>query len=144
MSHQDAGHYAKKHPQDRKPKPEIAQAVKQKASNGEISCAAAHRIAEDTKTPPLEIGFTMDCLEIRLTNCQLGLFGYRPQKSVVKPAENVSDALGAAIRRSLVKGRLSCKTAWEIAQRQGLSKMEISSACETLKIKISPCQLGAF
>ena len=144
MTHQDAGHYAKKHPPDREPKPEIAQAVKQKASNGEISCAAAHRIAEDSNVPPLGIGFTVDCLEIRLISCQLGLIGYRPQKSVVKPAENVSDALRDEIRRCLGNGRLSCKSAWEIAQRLGLRKMDVSSACETLNIKISPCQLGSF
>lgn len=144
MTHEDAGHYKKKHPSDREPKPEVVQAVKRKASNEEISCAAAHRIAEDTKTPPLEVGVAVDCLEIRLTKCQLGLYGYRPHKRIVKPAETVSNDLRDAIRESLVNGRLSCKAAWEIARDHGLSKMEVSSACEALKTKIFSCQLGAF
>jgi hypothetical protein len=144
MTHEDAGHYKRKHPPDREPKPELVQAVKQKASKGEISCAAAHRIAEDTKTPPLEVGFTVDYLELRLTKCQLGLYGYRPHKRVVEPAETVSDDLRNAIRESLVNGRLSCRAAWEIARNRGLSKMEISSACEAIKTKIFSCQLGAF
>jgi len=144
MTHEDAGHYKKKHPSDRESKPEVADAVKRKGLNGEISCAAAHRIAEDTKTPPLEVGFTIDCLEIRLTKCQLGLYGYRPQKRVVKPAETVSDILRDAIRDALVAGRLSCKSAWEIAQKHGISKMDVSAACEAVGIKISSCQLGAF
>jgi hypothetical protein len=144
MTHEDAGHYKRKHPSDREPKPEILAAVKRKASKGEISCAAAHKIAEDTKTPPLEVGFAVDFLEIRLTRCQLGLYGYRPQKRVVKPAAAVSDALQDAIQNSLVDGRLSCEAAWKIARKQGLRKMDVSSACEALRIKISSCQLGAF
>ena len=43
-----------------------------------------------------------------------------------------------------VKERLSCLSAWEIAEETGSTRMAISSACEKLKIKIKPCQLGAF
>ena len=39
---------------------------------------------------------------------------------------------------------LAEKKAWEIAKRFEISKMKVSSVCEQLKIKIKPCQLGAF
>ncbi len=144
MAHEDKGHYAKKHSPDRKVDSNIADAVEKQASGKEIFCAAAHKISDSFHVPPEEVGFTADFLECRIVNCQLGLFGYRPIKKVVKPAENVPDDLSAAIKEHLENGRLSCKSAWEIARSINTSKMAVSSACESLKVKISPCQLGAF
>lgn len=144
MTHENAGHYAKKHPADRKVKTEIVQAVRQKASDGEISCSAAHKIATDSDVPAKEVGFVIDYFEIRIVKCQLGLYGYRPEKKVVKPAKAVSKALEVAIKGSLIEERLSCIAAWDIAERFGIARMDVSSACETLKIKIFNCQLGAF
>jgi len=39
---------------------------------------------------------------------------------------------------------LSCAVSWEIADALQLTRMAVSEACEALKIKIKPCQLGAF
>ena len=144
MTHENAGHYAKKHPADRKVKKEIVGAIKQKALDGEISCPAAHKIATSLDVPAEEVGFVIDYFEIRIVKCQLGLYGYRPEKKVVKPAKVVSEALEEAINESLIDGRLSCIAVWDIAQRLGIARMDVSSACEALKIKIFNCQLGAF
>ncbi len=144
MTHEDRGHYAKKHPADRKIKPEIAEAVKKRSSNETISCAEVFKIAGDLNVQPAEVGFTVDFLETRIVKCQLGLFGHAPEKSIVKPAKKVSSALEEAIRERLGDGRLSCKAAWEIAEKFGIPKMGVSSACETLGIKINSCQLGSF
>ena len=144
MTHEDAGHYAKKHTAERSVKPEITEAVKKKAKDGVISCAAAHTIAVDLGMPPGEVGVGIDLLELRIVKCQLGLYGYQPDKKAVKPAESVSDALEGAIRESLAEGRLTCTAAWEIAKRLGVARMDVSSACEAMKIKIVSCQLGAF
>ena len=144
MTHEDRGHYARKHQPGRKVKPEVAEAVKQHASKGVISCTAAFRITKDLQVPPAEVGFTLDALEIPIAKCQLGLYGYTPEKRVVKPAETVSQAVEEVIRNALVNERLPCAGAWEIAEMFGMGKMEVSSACEALGIKISSCQLGAF
>jgi hypothetical protein len=144
MTHEDSGHYAKKHPPDRKVRSEIANALKKRISDGEMSCAVAHEIAGDLRVSPAEVGFVLDSLEVRIVKCQLGLFGYRPEKKVVKPAETVPQALEEAIQKQLISDRLSCKAAWEIAERFKKGRMEVSSACEALKKKMSPCQLGAF
>jgi hypothetical protein len=56
----------------------------------------------------------------------------------------VSTKLEKAIRGALADGWLPCLTAWKIADGMGIARMEVSSACEALKIKIKPCQLGAF
>ena len=144
MTNEDKGHYAKKHPADSKVKQGIAQAVKQRASGREISCVSAHKIAADLGVQPDEVGLGIDLLEIRIVKCQLGLYGFRPEKRVVKPAEAVSVTLEETITRSLIEGRLSCTAAWDIAERLGMARMNVSSACEALEIKISSCQLGAF
>jgi hypothetical protein len=143
-TYEDEGHFAKKHQAGAKANPQIEAALKQKISNGELPCAVAFKIASDLDVQPGEVGQVADLLELRLTKCQLGLFGYRPAKRIVKSAEHVSEDLEKAIRERLENGRLPCVNAWNIAKALGLRKMEVSSACETLGIKVSSCQVGAF
>ena len=144
MAHKDKGSYAKKRSPELMLNPAIAEAVKQAAADDKISCAAAFNLAGKLKVTPGEVGVTIDLLEIPVFKCQLGLFGYGPPNKRVIAAETVSPALEAAIRSSLVKGKLPCASAWEIAVKFNIAKREITSACETLKIKISSCQLGTF
>ena len=136
--------FSKKHSAGLSPDPAIAGAILEKVKDGKISCAAAFAIAREVKGLPKEVGIAIDLMEFHITRCQLGLFGYTPEKKVITPLESVDPELTAAIEEKLADGRLSCKDAWEIASRMNLPKMTVSSACETLKIKVKPCQLGAF
>jgi hypothetical protein len=144
MTHEDKGHFSKKHSSDRKVKEPVHTKVKTKVADGAMACAVAFEVAESLGVPPEEVGFTLDVLEVKVVKCQLGLFGYAPVKRIVKQAERVSPDLEKAIRGALVNGRLPCASAWALAEKRRLKKMEISSACETLGIKIGPCQLGTF
>ena len=144
MTHEDRGHYSKKHTNDRKVDPGIAKAMEEKASENKITCAAAFKIVENFGTTASEVGFTADMLEIRIIRCQMGIFGYEPEKKAVKPMENVPDELEKAINGKLMDGKLYCASAWEVAKNLNIPKMRVSSACETLGIKIKQCQLGAF
>ncbi len=74
----------------------------------------------------------------------MGLFGYKPEKKVVKPAESVSEEMKKEIAAHLKEGKLTCADAWAIAKKLKVSKMDVSAACETMGIKITSCQLGAF
>lgn len=143
MTREESG-YGKKHRTNRRPDQKVLNAVRQGAAEGEISCAVAFDIMEKLKVAPAEVGFAIDIAELSIVKCQLGLFGYRPQKRVVRPAETISQDLETAIRAALFNGRLPCTEAWKIADRMELPKMAVSCACEVLKIKISSCQLGAF
>ena len=118
--------------------------VLEKAKSGELPCAVAFKLAEQLKKPPAEIGKAVDLLDLKLVKCQLGLFGYKPEKKIVNPQTPEDPALVDAIRESLVNGKLSCQDAWNIALKFNVSKMTVSAACESLKLKIAPCQLGAF
>ena len=144
MSHQDRGHYAGKHPPGRTTDQRIVDALNSAVSDNTIPCAVAFRVATELNASSEEVGFTIDSLEYTITKCQLGLFGYGEEKKKVKPADSVSPELEDTIRKALINDRLPCVVAWDIAERLGLGKMSISSASETLGIKISPCQLGAF
>ena len=144
MTHEDAGHYAAKHPPGTKLDSRIAEMVKQKISDGKITCTAAHKIAGELNVSPAEVGVVIDLLEKRISKCQLGLYGYGPQRKIVRPADSVSLQLKKAIEESLVNNLLSCFSSWEIAKRFAISKTDVCAACETFKIKISSCQLGAF
>ena len=144
MAHEDAGHYAAKHPPGTECDPQIWQAVKTHLKDGMISCAAVHKTARELNVPPAEIGKAIDLKEYRLCKCQLGLFGYGPEKKRVRPADTVPPELADAIRASLVNDRLPCASSWALAKAFKMRKMELSAACETLHIKIKPCQIGAF
>ena len=118
--------------------------IKKKAKHGEVACAVAFQIATDLKLSPAEIGKAIDLLEFRITKCQLGLFGYSPEKKKVKPRRAENSQMEEAIREALIDEMLTCNQAWRIASRFNVSKMTVSAACEALDIKIKPCQLGAF
>ncbi|MBW1789225.1 MAG: hypothetical protein JRK53_21850 [Deltaproteobacteria bacterium] len=144
MTHDMRGHYAEKHSGKQAVDPEVAAAIRRHAENGRMSCAQAHRLSKELKIEPGAIGFHLDMTETRLTQCQLGLFGYGPKKKIVQPADEVGEELEHAVKAALEGGKLSCKAAWAVADRLGLKKLDVSAACEKLGIKISPCQLGAF
>ncbi|MDY6973751.1 MAG: hypothetical protein SV775_15725 [Thermodesulfobacteriota bacterium] len=144
MAREDKGHYAMKHRAERKANEAIVGAVREKTSSGKISCAAAFGIAKNSGVPPEEVGFTIDHLEVTIVKCQLGLYGYSPKKCIIEPAETVTSEMEHAIRASMVNERIQCAAAWEVARKLNVGKIDVASACEALRIKISSCQLGAF
>ena len=144
MAHSDAGRYAAKHTPGRKPDETLADAVRSKETERELTCADAERISLEHGAAMAEVGRTLDLLEVRISRCQLGLFGYAADGKTVRPDNMVTPELEKTIRSRLSDGRLPCTAAWEIAAEENIPRMKISSACEALKIKIKPCQLGAF
>jgi hypothetical protein len=146
MTQKAGDSFAAKHGRDSKAG--IAAAVREKletaAPAGTLSCAAAFKLSADLGKPPAEVGKAADLLGIRLVKCQLGLFGYAPEKKIVRPAAAVDPAMEEAVRAALQEGRLSCRLAWELAERFRVPKMNVSAACEALGVKVKPCQLGAF
>ena len=144
MAHEDAGHYAAKHSPVTELNPRIAEAVKRNVENGRITCAAAHKIGKEMGVSPAEVGVTIDLLEVRISKCQMGLYGHHPRKRILEPAKEVTPQLEEALKGALVNNRISCLSCWKIAQNFGMSRKDVAAACETLQLKISPCQLGSF
>ena len=144
MPHEYAGHYSTKHPQGTPSDPAIAAALETVAPDGRLSCTAAHEVAEQLGVAPAEIGKTADLLELRVVECQMGLFGYAPEKRTVKPAQEIPAELRERIEKATVDGRITCAACWKIARDLGVEKMTVSCACEAMGLKVKNCQIGAF
>jgi hypothetical protein len=145
MSSQHSGNYRAKHPQETKVDPAIMDRVAASIVKGDISCKAAHAIAVELNVAPSQVGIAIDLQNSRIHACQLGLFGHgKGGKIVALTDTEIKAELAPAIRKELVDGRLPCAAAWRIADANGLTRLEVGRASESLGIKINHCQLGAF
>ena len=122
----------------------LAQLILQASSNGRLACANAHRLAKAQNCLPKEIGIQADLLELRVAQCQLGLFGYDQGKKNFNPDAGITPELKYRIFDAQSDGRIDCKTCWEIAKEFKISRLTMGSVCERLEIRIKSCQLGLF
>lgn len=136
--------FSNKHGADEKPDPRVKEKIIRHTVENELPCAVAFNIAKELNMLAIQVGKNADLLNYRLTKCQLGLFGYTPEKKIVKSQTTIDPEIKAAIQKALMEGRLPCEKAWSIASSFSVHKMMISAACEFMGIKINKCQLGAF
>jgi hypothetical protein len=144
MAHTDKGKYFKKHDQNIEIDEDLKNEIIEHAKNKSISCKKAEEIAAELGCSLEETGRTIDILNIKITKCQLGLFGYGETKKIVQPAKEVAPEVKEKITAALKDGNLPCAAAWEIASELNIPRMKICADCEALEIKVKPCQLGAF
>lgn len=147
MTHEDEGRYGLKHPPGTKPDEEIVKAIREKSQAGEFTCAMAEKISKEMKVTMAEVGRTSDLIEVKIKKCQLGLFGWGGKQGHGKAIEAVfpvPEEIKKVLEASAEKRAVTCATLWEIADRLGMERRAISSACEALGLKIRDCQLGTF
>jgi len=117
--------------------------------DGHLPCPFALAIAHELGLPPLEVGRTADAQKVRISRCQLGLFGYGPKaegkSKIVQAMLQVPDDLAARLRAALnPAGQLTCAAAFAVAQEAQRPRQEIANAAQALDIHIAACQLGCF
>lgn len=144
MTHHDEGNYQAKHGDQAPPARAVMDAVKAAAVDNRITCVAAFGIIEGLSATPADAGCAADLLGLKISKCQLGLFGYGKGVKLVKPEESVTADLEREIRSRLVDGRITCNDLWIIADGRNMPRLKAAGACEKLGIRISACQLGAF
>ena len=144
MSLKEGQTYSDKHGNNVKLDNDIASIIRSRAKNDELPCAVAFDIAADQGCDIEKIGQTADLLNFRLTKCQLGLFGYKPNKKIVKSEPLTDFQLEEALKKQSGSGAIACEEVWALADQFKVSKMTVSAGCEALGIKVKPCQLGAF
>jgi len=147
MTHEDAGKYALKYPPGKRPNEQIAKAIREKSSGGELACAMGEKISKALKVDMSEVGITADLLEMKIKKCQLGLFGWGKKPNHGKDihaADSVSVEMKRALEEVAENGVVTCAGLWVIADRLGVERKAVSAACETLRLKIRVCQFGAF
>jgi hypothetical protein len=123
-------------------------AMQQRLEDGHLPCAAAHELAHEFDLAPLQVGQAADEAEIRISRCQLGLFGYGPKSlgkhKIVHAMDNVPEGLAARLRAAAGKEGITCAAIWHIADELDYARLEASSAVEAMGLRVSRCQLGCF
>jgi hypothetical protein len=135
-------------PGDLELNPDIVEAIHTRQVDDKLPCAQAFLIAETLEVEPSVVGQTADGLDVRLSRCQLGLFGYPGKQGWdhANIAEHpVPDGLPGAVRTAGdASGHLSCIEAWQLAEQFDVPRMLVGYVADQLDIKILQCQLGAF
>ncbi|MBM4431192.1 MAG: hypothetical protein FJ026_12720 [Chloroflexi bacterium] len=126
-------------------KQEIAAQIKASLAEDRLPCPSAFKIARRLEVSPQEVGQAANELGVKISRCQLGLFGHGSDKGKsLEPAQEVGEELQARIRDRAVEGGLPCATAWDIASELTMKRIYVARAAESLGIRITQCQLGCF
>lgn len=127
---------------------DLAERMKASLEEGTLPCAVAHSLAAEFHLLPARVGDLANELDIRIARCQLGLFGYGPKSEgkhkIVQPAPEVDGELARRLRESVDENRLSCATAWAIADDLKIKRLDVSNAAEGMGLRMVQCQLGCF
>lgn len=139
----------KRIPDDLKAEPAIEAEIRGRLRESMLSCAAAFAAAERLDLPPARIGRTMDALRLRLTECQIGVFGYPGHAKGWSADGSASRSVPPGLEADLLAaagadGSISCLAIWQAAALHGLGRMQAGYVADRLKLRIKRCQLGAF
>ncbi|NLE76740.1 MAG: hypothetical protein GX605_08315 [Chloroflexi bacterium] len=115
--------------------------------DGQLPCTAAHTVAQFWDVSPRLVGELADEAEIRLSLCQLGVFGYGPKaeglSKLVRAAQHVPPTMSGALEGA-VGGRIACIRCWQNAAALGVERLAVAEVAEAQGVKIVQCQLGGF
>lgn len=127
---------------------QIDQAILDRLRDGKLPCNQAFAVARRLDVEPLSVGLAANDANIRISSCQLGLFGYGPKAEgkhkIVHAMEEVPERLAARIRAEADGEAITCEAVWRVADGLGFKRIEASSAVEAMGLKVSRCQLGCF
>lgn len=113
--------------------------------DGRLPCARAFALAKERGVDPMVVGQAATEESIKISRCQLGLFGYpEGQNPTDKNKDRVTDELKEEVSSHLADGQLPCAVAWQIASEKKIPKMVVAAAANALGVKIRSCQLGCF
>jgi hypothetical protein len=143
MSKGEIKKLTEKHP-GKSPDSNIKAEFQKENISTELPCTVAFEIATRLNVSPAEVGMTSDLLNIKISKCQMGLFGHQPMHKLVSTEKAPSPALRDALSASQTNNRITCKIAWETAARLKVGKIAVGNACEAMGIKVKQCQIGAF
>jgi hypothetical protein len=127
---------------------EIKAKIESSLVNGQLPCTVAHVIAYELGVKPLLVGQTANEMEVPISLCQLGCFGYVPKAEgkgrILRPIAKKDEKLMERLRSAAVEESIPCIRLWQMAAEFGLERLAVSNAAEALGLKIRPCQLGCF
>ena len=103
---------------------------------GKLTCLKAFKVARLIGRKPIEMSAITKSMDIKITNCQLGVFGKLEFK-------NKSEKVYDRIKQNHIEYKiLECKVLWYEAQKSTLKI--IGSTVKNSDIEVINCQLGCF
>ncbi len=103
---------------------------------GKLSCLKAFKVARLIGRKPIEMSAITKSMGIKITNCELGVFGKLKFKD---PSAVVYNRLR---QNYMGHETLECKVIWDEAKRSNLKT--VGSTVKNSNIQVSHCQLGCF
>ena len=115
----------------------IEQILKQYLNkDGKINCLDAFKLARELKIEPSEIAELTKKHNIKIDNCELGVFG---NKGFGEAREDIYKKLSS---KADSEKKVECIAAWEVAKEFSLNK--VGSTTKKSDIEVIYCQLGCF
>jgi len=111
---------------------------------GRLPCLAAFRVKETWRQSARDVGDAATEAGIKISICQLGLFGYEEfgEKRMPRVPIYVPERIRDALRKE--GESITCARAWALADELAISKCILGSALNALDIQVVECQLGCF
>ncbi|WP_419770098.1 MAG: ModE family transcriptional regulator [Candidatus Marinarcus sp.] len=103
---------------------------------GKLSCLKAFKVARLIGVKPIEMSDACESMNIKITNCELGVFG----KLVFL---DFQEEIYNNLKRNFAYGTdIECKVLWEEARTSTLKK--VGATVKHSDIEVTHCQLGCF
>ncbi len=105
---------------------------------GKLSCLKAFKVARLIGVKPKDMDFITKSMNIKITNCELGVFG-KIQFS------DLDDKIYNKLSENFNKAKkVECEVAWYAARDKGATLRKVGSTINNSDIKVTHCQLGCF
>jgi len=103
---------------------------------GKLTCLKAFKVARLIGKKPSEMAVVTKKLNIKITNCELGVFGkLKFNDADFTLYKNMSNKLD-------INKKIECKSAWNYAQKSTLRN--VGSTTKNTDLEVTYCQLGCF
>ncbi|PLY07583.1 MAG: ModE family transcriptional regulator [Arcobacter sp.] len=106
--------------------------------DGKLSCLKAFKVARLIGMKPRDMDEITKSLDIKITNCELGVFG---KLNFSELEDNIYDKLSKSFAHDK---KIDCEIAWHTARDKGSSLKKVGSTINNSDIKVRHCQLGCF
>ncbi len=112
--------------------------------DGYLLCSVAFEVAAEINISRRQVGDAANRLKVRVADCQLGCFDTRKATHEELADKKISKSVIEKVEASAVDGRITCSTAFKIANTLHVVPREVGDAATLQNIKIKNCQLGCF
>lgn len=105
---------------------------------GKLSCLKAFKVARLIGVKPKEMDSITKTMGIKITNCELGVFGKINFSTL---DDKIYNRLSENFNK---QKKVECEVAWYTARDKGSTLRKVGSTINNSDIQVTHCQLGCF